>query len=98
MPKSQTTFVKISGDAVKAKTGKSWIEWFRILDRFDVKANGHRLAAKHLSEKHKLSPWWSQAVAIRYEWERGMRTVKNQRQVMPSHSLFKQPRKKDSSR
>jgi hypothetical protein len=98
MAKSQTTFSKISEEAVKAATGKGWNEWFKILDRFDVEANGHRLAAKHLSEKHKLGPWWSQAVTIRYEWERGLRTVKNQRQAMPGHSLFNQPRKKSSSR
>jgi hypothetical protein len=96
MPKTQTNFAKIGDDAVKAKTGKSWNQWFKILDSFDVQTNGHQLAAKRLSEKHKLGPWWSQAVAIRYEWERGLRTVKNQRQVMPKHSLFKQPGNKRS--
>lgn len=98
MAKARTTFSKIGDNAVKAKTGRSWNQWFKILDSFDVRANGHKLAAKHLTQKHKLGPWWSQAVTIRYEWERGLRTVKNQRQVMPKHSLFKQPKRKGTAR
>jgi hypothetical protein len=94
MPKAQTIFAKISDEAVKTKTGKRWSEWFKILDRFDVKENGHKLAAEHLSDKHKLEPWWSQAVTIRYEWERGLRTVKNQREVKPKHPLFAARKKK----
>ena len=94
MPKSQTIFVKIGDKAVKEKTGKTWEHWFKALDGFNVKENGHKLAAKHLADKYKLSPWWSQAVTIRYEWERGLRTIKNQRQVTPGHSLFKNSTKK----
>ena len=94
MPKSQTNFVKIGDEAVKEKTGKTWEQWFKALDGFNVKENGHKLAAKHLADKYKLSPWWSQAVTIRYEWERGLRTIKNQRQVTPGHSLFKNSTKK----
>ena len=94
MPAKKTVFVKISDDAVKAKTGKTWAQWFTILDRLDVKTNGHRHAAMSLYDTYKLNPWWSQAVTIRYEWERGLRTVKNQREKMPQHSLFKTPAKK----
>ncbi len=98
MPKAQTNFAKISEEAVKARTGKRWSEWFKILDRFKVEENGHKLAAKHLYEKYKLSPWWSQAVTIHYEWERGLRTVKDQRKTMPKHPLFTPRKKKQSSR
>lgn len=94
MPKTQTNFAKISDEAVRARTGKQWGEWFKILDRFNVKENGHKLAARYLFEKYKLGPWWSQAVAIRYEWERGLRTVKNQRKVSPKHPLFAASKKK----
>lgn len=98
MAKNGTNFVKIGDEAVKQKTGKSWKQWFKILDRLDVKTNGHRFAAMHLFKKYKLGPWWSQAVTIRYEWERGLRTVKNQREAMPEHSLFKNPLKKQAKR
>ena len=94
MPPTKTNFTKISDEAVKAKTGKSWNQWFKILDRLNVKTNGHRHAAMSLHRTYKLNPWWSQAVTIRYEWERGLRTVKNQRQATPDHSLFKHRPKK----
>jgi len=93
MGRERTNFAKISSDVVKAKTGKTWSDWFKILDGFDVKKNGHKLAAKHLLERHKLGLWWSQAVTIRYEWERGLRTMKNQRQVQPKHPLFGEHKK-----
>ena len=94
MPGAKSNFAKISDKAVKAKTGRSWKQWFTILDHLDVKTNGHRYAAMSLCHAYKLNSWWSQAVTIRYEWERGLRTVKNQREKMPQHSLFKASTKK----
>jgi len=69
----KTIFQKISNDAVSAKTEKQWPEWFRILDKFDLKKKGHTQAAKFLREKHGLTDWWAQAITIRYEWENGLR-------------------------
>lgn len=89
MLRAKTNFRAISDKSVRDRTGKSWKQWLAILDKFDVKENGHRLAAKFLGKRYKLGPWWSQAVTIHYEWVRRLRTVKNQRQVMPKHSLFK---------
>ena len=66
-------FRRISEEAVKAKTGKVWREWFTILDTWGVKKKGHTQSAKHLREHYGLSPWWAQAVTIRYEWEMGLR-------------------------
>lgn len=70
---SNSVFRKMSSEAVKARTGKDWKAWFAILHKFDLKKKGHTLATKYLREKYKLSPWWSQAVAIRYEWDHGLR-------------------------
>jgi hypothetical protein len=89
----KTIFAKISDEKVKEKTGKSWKQWFKILDDLDIATNGHRFASMTLYNKHKLTPWWCQAVTIRYEWERGFRTVEDQRTVMPRHPLFKNPPK-----
>lgn len=88
-----TVFKKISDKAVKEGTHKTWKQWFSVLDRFDVEENGHKLAAKFLSERYKIGPWWSQAVVIRYEWERRLRTVKNQREVWPKHRLFQRKKR-----
>ena len=98
MAKQQTVFAKIGDEAVKAKTGKNWKEWFKILDRLDIKTNGHRVVVMQLYRKYKLNPWWSQAVVIKYEWEHGLRTVKNQRQATPNHPLFKNAPKKKAKR
>lgn len=94
MPKAQTNFAKISDEKVKEKTGKSWKQWFKIIDGFDIETNGHRFVVMAVFNKYKLNPWWSQAVTIHYEWEHGLRTVKNQREAMPKHPLFKNPPKK----
>jgi hypothetical protein len=89
-----TTSAKISDEKVFEKTGENWKQWFRILDGLDVATNGHQHGSMTLYRKYKLSPWWCQAVTIRYEWERGFRTVTNQRTKMPAHPLFKNPSKK----
>jgi hypothetical protein len=73
MGESKSVFRKMSTDAVKTRTGKDWKAWFTILDKFDLTKKGHTASAKFLREKHGLSNWWSQAVVIRYEWERGLR-------------------------
>ena len=64
---------RISEDAVRAKTGKGWDEWFEILDAFGVAERGHTAAARHLREEHGVSGWWAQAVTGRYEHERDLR-------------------------
>jgi hypothetical protein len=54
-------------------TGKTWDQWFTILDRFDVAKHGHKDAAIHLHEKHGCGEWWSQMVVVNYEQNRGLR-------------------------
>ncbi|MFQ6011726.1 MAG: hypothetical protein ACE5KG_06105 [Nitrososphaerales archaeon] len=58
---------------VRDKTGKSSEEWYSLLDRWGAKEKGHTRIAKYLREECGVSPWWSQAVTIRYEYERGLR-------------------------
>ena len=70
---SAKAFAKISNAAVLKATGKGWNEWLTILDKFDVKANGHAAAAEFLSVKQKIGPWWSQMVVVGYEQARGLR-------------------------
>ena len=64
---------RISEGAVRNKTGKGWAEWFAILDAWDAPSKGHTRSATYLREEHGVSPWWAQAVTVRYEWERGLR-------------------------
>jgi len=64
---------KISDEAVETRTGKSWAQWFRILDRWGALKKGHKATAVWLHEKHELSTWWAQTVTVRHERERGLR-------------------------
>ena len=74
MPTRKPKEAKRSSDeAVKAKTGKVWAEWFAILDKAGAKKWPHKEIAAYLYEKQKVPAWWCQMVAVGYEHERGMR-------------------------
>jgi hypothetical protein len=70
--------MQIGDEAVKAKTGKVWAEWFKILDGAGAKKMKHAEIASHLHTKLKVPRWWCQMVAVGYEKERGLRQT-NQR-------------------
>jgi hypothetical protein len=59
-------------EAVKAKTGKVWGEWFKILDKAGAKKMKHQEITAVLREQG-VGPWWNQMVAVGYEQERGLR-------------------------
>jgi hypothetical protein len=63
----------VTGDAVKASTGKTWDEWCKILDKAGARMMDHKEIALLLQEQHGLTHWWSQMVAVGYENERGIR-------------------------
>jgi len=65
----------MSDEAVKAKTGKVWREWFSLLDRAGAKKMTHRDIARLLHTKHKVPGWWAQMVTVGYERARGLRQV-----------------------
>jgi Domain of unknown function (DUF4287)/Activator of Hsp90 ATPase homolog 1-like protein len=63
----------MSDEAVKAKTGKNWDQWFAILDKAGAKKMSHQDIVKLLSSKHDVGPWWQQMVTVNYEQARGLR-------------------------
>jgi hypothetical protein len=65
---------RISDETVQAKTGKAWDEWFAIIDRSGVREDGHTAIARYLRDEQGVSSWWAQAVTVRYEYERGLRS------------------------
>ena len=65
----------MSDAAVKAKTGKTWAEWFAALDKAGAKAMSHKEITKLLGARHKLADWWSQMVTVGYERARGIRAL-----------------------
>ena len=61
-----------SDEAVKAKTGKVWAEWFKILDKAGAKKMPHTEITTILHDRG-VGSWWGQMVAVEYERERGIR-------------------------
>ena len=65
----------MSDAAVQAKTGKTWPEWFAILDQAGAKQLTHQEIVKYLNTKHGVGPWWQQMVTVSYERARGLRDL-----------------------
>jgi hypothetical protein len=63
----------MSDEAVKAKTGKKWEQWFALLDKAGAKEMSYQEIVKVLSSKHDMGPWWRQMVTATYEHARGLR-------------------------
>jgi hypothetical protein len=63
----------VGDEAVKAATGKTWPEWFAILDAEGAAEKAHGEIASILAERHEVGPWWQQMVAVGYERARGLR-------------------------
>jgi len=70
MPKASTE--RMSDTAVRTKTGKSWDEWFAILDAAGARSMNHKEIVAIL-DRHGVGPWWRQMVTVTYEQARGMR-------------------------
>jgi uncharacterized protein YndB with AHSA1/START domain len=64
---------RMSDNAVKAKTGKTWSQWFAILDKAGAKKMTHQEIVKLLNSKHDVGPWWCQMVTVTYEQHSGLR-------------------------
>ncbi len=71
MPKKG--YKDIKEEVIVKRTGKHFNEWRRVLDKFNVKKNGRKAAAEYLKNMHKVNPWWSQVIVIRYEYEKNLK-------------------------
>src|SRR5262245_17532713 len=78
MATTKTNKTAVGDDSIRAKTGKDWSEWFRLLDREKAAKLPHREIAKLLASKHKVSGWWSQMITVEYERARGLRAMHQQ--------------------
>jgi len=63
----------IGSAAVKAKTGKTWDEWFAVLDAAGAMKVAHPDIATYLHEKQSVPDWWCQMVTVGYEQAKGLR-------------------------
>jgi hypothetical protein len=65
----------MSDEAVQRATGKTWDEWFALLDAWGAQDRKHPEIARHLYETYGIDGWWAQGVTVGYERARGMRAV-----------------------
>ena len=63
--------VGVSSDAVARRTGKSWAEWFALLDAAGAADLDHKGIVAVLAQRHGVGPWWQQMVTVAYEQARG---------------------------
>jgi hypothetical protein len=65
-------------ETVRRGSGRSWDEWFAILDAWGGRERTHRDIARHVAEDYGVPGWWAQTVTVGYERARGLRAP-NQR-------------------
>jgi uncharacterized protein YndB with AHSA1/START domain len=63
----------VSDQAVFSKTGKSWKEWFTLLDKAGAKKMSHKEIVTHLKQYEQVNGWWQQMITVAYEQSRGLR-------------------------
>jgi hypothetical protein len=65
----------MSDAAIQRATGKSWDEWFALLDAWQGTTHNHTEIARHVYETYGIDGWWAQSVTVGYERARGMRAL-----------------------
>lgn len=66
---------RISDEAVKKATGKTWKEWLLLLDKAGARDMTHRQIVAETAKQPGVSEWWTQMVAVEYEHRRRKRKV-----------------------
>lgn len=75
MTGSASSTRKISDEAVLKATGRTWEQWFAVLDADGAGKLSHKQIAELINRKYLDSGWWSQMVTVVYEQARGLREL-----------------------
>ena len=67
------TINKVSTEAVRKATAKTWDEWLEIIDAAGGTDLTHKEIVAYLKANHDLTPWWQQMITVGYEQARGKR-------------------------
>ena len=78
-----------SEEAVRGATGRSYEDWFRLLDESDMSSRKHGEIAAALTEEHGVHSWWAQTITVGYEGARGLRPAHGGRDGLFSVSASK---------
>jgi uncharacterized protein YndB with AHSA1/START domain len=63
----------IGNAAVRVRTGKTWNEWFKMLDAAGARDLTHREIVALVGRDDSVNRWWQQMVTVTYEQGRGLR-------------------------
>lgn len=73
MKRAAEKYGGLGSPAVKKATGRTWREWFALLDKAGAAKLPHREILRRLQSTHRLPDWWGQMVSVGYEQARGLR-------------------------
>jgi hypothetical protein len=62
-----------SDKGIEATTGKTYSDWFALLDAAGARKMTYNEIVATLQSQHRLGRWWAQKLTIMYELERGLR-------------------------
>ncbi|MBA2318656.1 MAG: hypothetical protein H0V93_12885 [Euzebyales bacterium] len=65
-----------SGEVLERRTGKSWEQWFAVLDDWGAAERTHPEIASWLVDSQGVDGWWAQGVTVGYEQARGRRVAR----------------------
>jgi len=57
----------LNDERIKSATGKTWKQWFEVLDKFGGVEKGRRAMGDYLVGECKVDPWWSATMIVQYE-------------------------------
>jgi len=66
---------KVSAKSVHKHTKKNWKQWVSLLIKAGAEIWSYQQIVAFLKEKHGLTPWWQQGVALGFEIATGRRSV-----------------------
>ena len=78
-----------SDEAVRDATGRSYEDWFRLLDEADMSSRRHGEIAAALTDEQGVDNWWAQTITVGYERARGLRPAHGGRDGLFSVSASK---------
>jgi hypothetical protein len=65
--------IRTRAKGVHESTGRTFDQWFKVLDKWGAKDRKHGEIARWLREEHEVAGWWAQSITGAYEQERGIR-------------------------
>ncbi len=65
----------MSDEAIRRGSGKTWDEWFAILDDWGAAERTHAEIARFVHEEYGVDGWWAQGVTLGYERARQGREI-----------------------